>query len=88
MEKWQEIVAKADAAIMSGWQVYFKFTCQACGERPVLNEANTLYEKGECCICGHETDLKAPEAMLGFMIISRVGGNNAIVRDKPNDYLS
>ena len=35
--------------------VYFKFTCQHCGERCTFKEPNQLYEFGECSACGKET---------------------------------
>jgi len=59
----EELMRKASEMLMSyppevQAQVYFKFTCEKCGERVELVEANTLYEKGECCLCGHETEIK------------------------------
>lgn len=37
---------------------YFKYTCEHCGNRCMLQEPNKLYEKGECCQCGLETEIK------------------------------
>lgn len=48
-----------------GTYVHFKFTCEQCGFRCVLQDKNCLYEKGECAICGHETAI----AQGGFMLI-------------------
>ena len=50
-----ELVAHAEEAMrrLGGRaQVYFKFTCPACGARCTFEEANTLYEEGECSECG------------------------------------
>lgn len=52
-----------------GWTVHFKFTCERCGQRVVLQDANTLYEYGECCFCGHKTKLDT----VGFMVIKVMG---------------
>lgn len=46
-------------------EVYFKFTCEQCGERCTLEEADKIYERGMCCECGHET----PLTMVGFALI-------------------
>lgn len=35
--------------------VHIKFTCEACGERVAFDEPFKVYERGECCHCGHET---------------------------------
>lgn len=51
----QELVEHAEAAMRSmggNAQVYFKFTCPACGARCTFAEANTLYDEGECAECG------------------------------------
>lgn len=37
--------------------VFFKFTCEKCGTRVTFSEPNTLFEKGECCDCGHSQDV-------------------------------
>lgn len=38
-------------------EIHFKFTCQWCGVRCTLNQANTLFETGECCVCGKTTKI-------------------------------
>lgn len=63
-----EAVAHAEELLQDGWDVHFKFTCEQCGERCILSDANTLYEYGECYKCGHETKLK----ILGFLTIRRL----------------
>jgi hypothetical protein len=39
-------------------EIHFKFTCERCGERCMLSDANKLYERGTCHVCGHETPIK------------------------------
>jgi hypothetical protein len=48
-----------------GSKVHFKFTCPACGERCVLEEADTLYERGTCFKCGADS----PIEKAGFLLI-------------------
>lgn len=38
-------------------EVHFKFTCQFCGARCTLCDANTLWETGECYECGKSTPI-------------------------------
>jgi hypothetical protein len=47
-----------------GTEIHFQFTCPACGARCTLEEANILYERGECYACG--TD--APIEQAGFLL--------------------
>jgi PHP family Zn ribbon phosphoesterase len=49
-------------------EIYFKFTCEACGERCTLNDVNTLYEKGECAKCGHITTIEKGGFMVQFNV--------------------
>jgi predicted SprT family Zn-dependent metalloprotease len=52
----KELMIAADKALAtmgSRAKVHFKYTCQKCGERVMLQEPNTLYENGECYKCGH-----------------------------------
>lgn len=46
-------------------RVYFKYTCQHCGERCSFTEANVLYEEGECHKCGKLTQINE----AGFMLV-------------------
>ncbi len=55
-----EILTLADAAIRKYGgpkraEVFFKFSCQQCGERCTFNEPNVLWEVGECHACGSKT---------------------------------
>lgn len=71
----EELVKAADKAIgprgqWPGATVLFKFTCEHCGERCTLQDENQLYERGECFVCGKETEIK----FGGFTIMYTVGG--------------
>lgn len=50
-------------------QVFFKFTCEKCGERCTFETPNTTFETGECAACGHET----PFTKGGFMLQMQLG---------------
>jgi hypothetical protein len=50
-----------------GSQIFFKFTCQHCGERCTLSEPNRLYESGECFACGKETTINEGGFMLSLI---------------------
>lgn len=45
----------ADSGGPENVEVFFKFTCEKCGERCTFQEPNSIYEFGECCECGHNT---------------------------------
>ena len=68
----EELQAAAQEALTRypGAEIYFKFTCQYCGLRCTLVEANTLYESGECSACGKQT----PITRGGFMISICISG--------------
>jgi hypothetical protein len=53
----EEVVKGADAVLAKGGMVFFKFTCQRCGDRQTFDVPNTLYETGSCDKCGAITDL-------------------------------
>ncbi len=62
-----EITRRADAAIRKygpSTLVYFKFTCERCGERCTFQDANMLWEEGECHACG----LNQPVTKAGFAL--------------------
>ncbi len=54
-----EIQARANAAMENfpNADVYFKFTCAACGSRQTFDVPNTLYTTGTCEECGYVTTL-------------------------------
>lgn len=47
-------------------EVHFKYTCANCGARCILAQPNTLYERGECNVCGHETVIEKGGFMLMY----------------------
>lgn len=53
-------------------RVMFKFTCENCKERVTLSEPNVLYESGECCVCGHTTEIKKGGYTLEVLIGNEV----------------
>lgn len=73
----EELVKAAEKAlgpggIYEGATLCFKFTCEHCGERCILDEPNKLYEYGECCTCGKKTKIEYG----GFMVHWVMGGKN------------
>lgn len=58
-----ELLKRADLAIARYGgpycvQVFFKFTCEKCGERVMFMEPNKLPERGVCHLCGHTTPVQ------------------------------
>lgn len=60
-----EALRRTNDLARMGWTVHFKYTCAHCGERCVLKDANILYERGECHVCGRETELDR----VGFLLV-------------------
>jgi transcription elongation factor Elf1 len=58
-------LARKAAAKHPGARIHFKFTCPKCGERCVLEEDSTLYERGICFNCGSDS----PIEKAGFVLI-------------------
>ena len=58
-------LARKAAAKHPGARIHFAFTCPTCGERCVLDEASTLYERGICFKCGSDS----PIEKAGFLLI-------------------
>ena len=54
---WNELIELANTAVKQGWTLFFKFTCEHCGERQTFDVPNVLYTKGKCEECGHITSL-------------------------------
>jgi predicted RNA-binding Zn-ribbon protein involved in translation (DUF1610 family) len=69
-------LCKAAEEAMDKWgdqlEIHFKFTCPNCGTRCTLQEANKLYESGECHQCG----VTAPITHGGFMLMIHVNRKN------------
>lgn len=61
----EEVMAMANRSLKPNTEVYFKFTCESCGERCVFAEPNVLYETGECGKCGKITNVTE----AGFMLV-------------------
>lgn len=65
----REIAERATAAIQryggpARACVFFKFTCTQCGARCMFQDANTLWEEGDCHACG----LRQPVTHAGFAL--------------------
>lgn len=62
-----DVVRKANALIREGGTVYFKWTCQACGQRATCVEPNALHTSYLHEDCGAET--KTINGDLGFLLV-------------------
>jgi hypothetical protein len=65
----EEIMQMAEEAIMDAGgpdttEVYFKFTCVVCGTRCTFSQPNTLYQYGDCFLCGNQTKVDKAGYML------------------------
>ena len=58
-------LARDAAAKHPGATIHFKFTCPKCGQRCVLEEADTLYQRGICFRCGSDSLIEK----AGFLLI-------------------
>ena len=65
-----EVAEKAHEQMCRGHSIHQKFTCQRCGSRQTMAEANKLFEKGECEECGGITDLVVNGC--NFVLVARV----------------
>ena len=55
-----------------GAEIHFKFTCGYCGARCTLQDANKLWEVGQCYKCGHETEIERG----GFAVMMNLEGED------------
>ena len=55
----EEAAAGAHERALAGWYVYQKWTCQHCGARQTMPDANKFYEQGVCEECKQTTDIRA-----------------------------
>ena len=46
-------------------RVYFKFTCEHCGQRCTFAEPNNLYTSGQCVSCNKQTAVR----QAGFLLV-------------------
>ena len=58
-------LARDAAAKHPGARIHFKFTCPKCGQRCVLEEPDTLYQRGICFGCGSDSLIEK----AGFLLI-------------------
>lgn len=68
-----EVIEMANNAIQNGkgrTKVYFKFTCQHCGQRCTFADMNVCHVEGECFKCGKMTEVKE----AGFMLVLDMPG--------------
>lgn len=68
-----ELIRRAEEAVAPngqwpGGDVYFKFSCEHCGERCTLQEPNKLYENGECFVCGKSTPINYGGFTIQFVL--------------------
>lgn len=52
-----------------------KFTCEACGARQTMPDANRLYTSGECDECKEVTPIE--ENGCNFILFQQIGGTEA-----------
>jgi hypothetical protein len=57
--------AALDSRRPGACRVHFAFMCAHCGARCVLQEANTLYQRGKCHKCGLVTTIRR----AGFIVV-------------------
>lgn len=55
----EEAAAGAHQRVLEGWYVYQKWTCQHCGVRQTMPDANHFYEHGRCEECKQVTNIRA-----------------------------
>lgn len=68
--------ATAPGGQWPGAEVYFKFTCEHCGNRCMFQEPNMLYEFGECSECGEETKVDVGGFTVHMVLDPGKGGQH------------
>ena len=53
-----EVAKTAKELADNGALVYQKFTCDKCGSRQTIDEANKFFTTGRCEECDHVTDIR------------------------------
>ena len=62
----EEAMARASTLLRDkASEIYFKYTCEHCGERNTFNDPNTLWSEGECYSCGKISKVDR----AGFMVV-------------------
>ena len=75
-KSYEEIIEIANSVMTNPMvEVWFKFTCESCGARPLFNEVNTIFRSGECCECGYVTD---PIIGYGLLVAFKTGGSEDV----------
>lgn len=62
-----EICKQVEEHAKKGVKCFQKFTCEKCGSRQTIEDANVFYTEGMCEECKHVTNIK--ERGCGFMAI-------------------
>lgn len=68
------ITQQAEKLANKGALCFQKFTCEACGNRLMIEEPNKFYTTGSCDRCGHNTNIK--KRGCGYMIV--LGGKGLV----------
>ena len=79
----EQLAALAERVLSSNGRskVYFKFTCRRCGARCTFAEPNTLFETGECNVCG----AISPVDEGGFMMVLEMPANTGVQLSEEGD---
>ena len=60
-----------------GINCYQKFTCQKCGNRLSMEDANIFYDSGKCDACGHVS----PITQCGYMVHARGASVETLMKE-------
>ena len=71
--------ARRDALELNakGINTYQKFTCEKCGNRLTMDDANIFYDNGRCDACGHV----GPITHCGYMVHARGPAVEHLMKD-------
>lgn len=75
----EELMKSAEQALVTFGdvaEVYFKFTCEKCGERCTFEDANVLHQYGLCHRCGHRMEVKKGGFMLSITMKPKTNDKN------------
>lgn len=64
----EKAVEKASVWISKGFTVFQKFTCENCGNRLTIEEANKFFTSGSCDKCGHVTQIEKCGFLAGGLV--------------------
>jgi len=60
-----------------GINCYQKFTCEKCGNRLTMDDANIFHDNGRCDACGHVS----PITHCGYMVHARGDNVATLLKD-------